>query len=230
MKFSNDIQKQLNNLFAEQPMLKVVEKTDEIVTVEGQISVHGQVKQFVVNNKYDIRIIIPVDLGFQLPMVYETKDKIDKEYEHKYSDGGLCLETLGVIRLRFIDGFDLTKWFDEFVKPYFITYEYYKRFGVYPFGDRRHGANGIIDAYKEILHAEDDELTKKLMLHIAVNEYRGHSDCPCGSGNLLRKCHGKHMLPFYKNQEMKLILEHDLYEVLKEDEEFSKRMGRYARA
>jgi uncharacterized protein YchJ len=54
------------------------------------------------------------------------------------------------------------------------------------------------------------------MLHIAQKEYRGHNECPCGSGLKIRNCHGKVMKPFYENKTAREIIRNDIEYIRKE--------------
>ena len=141
---------------------------------------------------------------------------IDSDYPHRYSDGSLCLETSTTIRLRFVDGFDLVAWMDEFVEPYFFSYEYYDRYGSFPFGERPHGLNGVIHTYQELFHTDDLEKACLLLRYVAESTYRGHAPCPCGSGERLRKCHGQYLQPFMMNPKKKAIALSDLQYLRKE--------------
>ncbi|MCW3491338.1 SEC-C domain-containing protein [Dethiobacter alkaliphilus] len=120
------------------------------------------------------------------------------------------METDSQIRIRFIDGFDLVEWMSEFVEIYYFSYEYYKRFGIFPFGERTHGSLGIVQTYQDFLKAKDEVEAYKLMHFIKNRVYRGHHLCPCGSEKMLRKCHGPAMLRFYKDARMKKIMTDDL--------------------
>ena len=53
------------------------------------------------------------------PIIFDAGNAIDSNYSHQYKDGSLCLETDAAVRIRFIDGFDLVSWMQEFVEPYF---------------------------------------------------------------------------------------------------------------
>jgi hypothetical protein len=107
---------------------------------------------------------------------------------HYYSDGKFCLATDSQIRIRYIEGFDLVTWMSEFVELYYFSYEYYERFGIFPFGERSHGSWGIIQTYQDFLMAKDEIETYMLMCFIKDQAYRGHHLCPCGRGKSLRNC------------------------------------------
>ena len=97
----------------------------------------------------------------------------------------------------------------NYVETYFFSYEYFKRYGVFPFGERAHGIIGLLDYYGEKLNETDLTKTYYLMRYIATKPYRGHFKCPCGSQKHLRDCHGKYVIAYYNN--------FDAYEFLKQD-------------
>ena len=109
--------------------------------------------------------------------------------------------------------FNLIEWMDEFVEPYFVSYEYYQLYGEFPNGERQHGIIGVIESYQDFFHAQDLTETYRFMIHIRDNAYRGHHLCPCGSTLHLRSCHGKWMLPFYTDERIKNIMLNDLQEL-----------------
>lgn len=219
MKYKRDVGKQIEELLINQPGLAINKESNTEFVLEGTITVNGRIKQFNLQKTYHVRLIIPKELS-SLPKAYEIGEAIDKSYEHKYPNGGLCLDTDTAIKLYFANGFDLLEWFNKYVQGYFISYEFYKRFGVYPFGDRRHGFEGILDTYKEIFDVDSDNSVVRIMAHIAVKEYRGHHDCPCGSGKRIRNCHGKQMRIFYNDEERSVLIQDLslLYKIIKESE------------
>ena len=211
----NDACEQVQRLLTVYPKLEVKESDSVKIRLSGTIEVYRSACNYTLQKEYPIELIIPIG-NDDLPTVIETSNMIDASYPHRYSDGSLCLETNTAIRLRFIDGFDLVAWMDEFVEPYFFSYEFYVRYGTFPFGERPHGLNGIIHTYQEIFHTDDGGATGTLLRYAAEESYRGHVSCPCGSGEKLRKCHGQYLLPFMKNPKKKTIALADLQFLRKE--------------
>ena len=206
---------QVESLAARYSGLQITEANSSQIRLRGSIRVYRTAYDFTVNKEYNIELLIPVDSDL-LPCVYEIGNQIDKEYPHRYSDGKLCLETDTAIKLRFFDGLDLIEWMDEFVEPYFFSYEYYCRFGTFPFGERPHDLKGMIDTYKEQFHEEDDQAVFIFLKHIATGQYRGHHLCPCGSGKRLRYCHGYVLYPFMTDQRKREIASSDFFTIMEE--------------
>ena len=88
---------------------------------------------------------------------------------------------------------------EEFVEVYYFSYEYYSRFGVFPFGERSHNELGILETYKDYFSTNDIVDAYKILKFICSSHYRGHYPCPCGSNLRLRNCHGEKIILAYKN-------------------------------
>lgn len=178
---------------------------------------------FIMNSSYENVCFcktypIDVDLSDFPPKVKEVGNKIRSSYPHRYDSGELCLEVPSRMKLICIEGdkFDFEKWVNCFLVPYFFSYEFFKRYGRYPFGERSHGQSGILEYYTELFHLSSKQQTKGFLEQvIRMRSYRGHHLCPCGSGLKIRDCHKK---------EVEMALQPLYKECIKED--LSKREGR----
>lgn len=212
---SENANAQINAILEKYPDLHIVEANSSQIRLRGSIHVNRKAVEFTVNHHYMVELLIPVDSN-QLPSVYEIGEDIDAGYQHRYSDGKLCLETDTTIRLRFCEGINLLEWMDVFVEPYFFSYEYYQRFGLFPFGERPHGIEGVIDTYKEQFHETDPVTVVRLLKYIATGRYRGHQTCPCGSKRRIRDCHGEILFTYMTNQQKKEIVASDVSFLMEE--------------
>ena len=219
---ADTIASQITRLLQGYPDLAVLQSDSTMVRLHGHVLVFRTHNDFTLRKIYALDIVIPV-CSAELPYVIDTGRQISQDYHHYYPNGMLCLETDTRIRIRFVDGFDLTAWMLEFVEVYYFTYEYYERFGTFPFGERSHGILGIIQTYQDLLRTKEEVETYKLMHFIQDRAYRGHHPCPCDSGKSLRKCHGQAMLRFYKDIRIKKIMIDDLIVL---DTEFAKERDR----
>lgn len=210
-----EVGKQIQKLLTAYPNLNIVESDSLHIRLSGSIFVFRTALNFTVQNTYPVEINVPIG-DEALPSIRETGNLIDSNYPHRYMHGGLCLETDTAIRLRFIDGFDLVAWMDEFVEPYFFSYEYYSRYGEYPFGERPHNLIGILHTYQEIFNASDISQAAALLIYSSNNNYRGHVLCPCGSHKKLRNCHGPYLYPFMTDNRKKAIAASDILYIRKE--------------
>lgn len=200
---------QINKLCSIYKDLIVTKENGENIVLDGSILVNSRIDNFTLYKTYLVRIVFFPGTN-HLPLIYEVGGLVDSDYQHKYEDGQLCLETDTFIRWYFRDGFDLEKWMEHFVVSYFVSYEFYKKYGEFPFGDRGHGHIGILQAYKGIFDIEDEKMAWIMMNFILKNRYRGHWICPCGSGKTIRNCHGKKILEFYNRSTLYESLQADV--------------------
>lgn len=203
---------QLPALLDKYPELKLMQPEENVIRLHGSILVHRALSDFVLHKYYTIDIFIPTESDL-LPYVVDCANQIRTDYHHYYSNGVLCLATDTDIKIHFIEGFNLIEWMDQFVELYFLSYEYYQRYGEFPFGERAHGNIGILQTYQDYLQTNSLSETLLLLRYIGIHEYRGHNCCPCGSGQFMRRCHGRYMLPFYSKKQLKKILLTDLINI-----------------
>lgn len=203
---------QIIDVLKKYPKMKLVEENDHYFKLSGLLAVNMRIDGFSLSKEYECSIYIPFNSN-KLPYVKDDNNEILRTYPHIYSNGILCLETDTKIRLRFINGFNFLEWIEEYVELYFLSYEYYQTYGVYPFGERNHGWVGILETYMEVLDCNDMISTLYLMNYISKKKYRGHLLCPCKSGKKIRNCHGDKMINFYKDYKMKSIFRDDYIKI-----------------
>ena len=113
---------------------------------------------------------------------------------HVYSDGLACLCVFSEYRKHWPPGSDLTDFLSTLVRPFLVGQAYYQDYGHWPTGNERsHGAEGIIEAYRDFL-APLGVVTRPVIEDFAnllarQTHPKGHEACPCGSGKKLRHCH-----------------------------------------
>lgn len=203
------LQAQLQDFFAKYPSMKIKAEEPNEIILSGSIDVFRNYNGFTVNKNYLLEIVIPIGSDV-FPYVVDIGNHIDSSYHHYYcSSKQLCLETDAKFTLRFIDGFSLVEWMEEFVEVYYFSYEYYSRFGVFPFGERSHNELGILETYKDYFSTNDIVDAYKILNFICSSPYRGHYPCPCGSNLRLRNCHGNKMLLAYKDASVMAQIQKD---------------------
>lgn len=209
------IQSQLGVFFKKYPQLSIKSDGLDSITLSGSIKVFRAHNGFTVNKLYTLDIVIPIGSNV-LPYVLDTGNHIDSQYPHYYATSKqFCLETDSRIALRFIDGFSLVDWVDEFVEPYYFSYEYYQRFGEFPFGERSHGTLGVLESYQDYFSANDIAQAYNILTFVCNSPYRGHQPCPCGSKRKLRNCHGKKILTVYQNPAIMRLIKEDYPNIIK---------------
>lgn len=221
----DQIRPQIDELLVSYSDLKEedTENNSSIILI-GRISINRSYNSFTIDNEYDVKILIPLN-NDDLPEVWDIGNKIDKSYIHRYSDGKLCLETDAFMALCFYNGYSLLQWMKNIVEPYYYSYEYYTRYGEFPFGDRGHNLVGVIETYQQIFNEDNVAKTYKLLRSISQRKYKGHLPCPCGSAIITRKCHGKSIFPFINDDYLFSIANRDYLRICEAIREYDKQSG-----
>lgn len=200
---------------------KNIDEKNNSVILSGKISVNRSYNNYTIDKDYKIKILIPLN-SCELPEVWDIGNHIDPSYAHIYPDGKLCLETDAYIALCFYNGFNLLDWMKNIVEPYFYSYEYYSNYDEFPFGERGHDFEGVIEAYQEIFNEQDVVKVFKLLHAISKKKYKGHLLCPCNSGLITRKCHGEYIFHFFHNERLHHIAHRDYTKICEVINEYDK--------
>ncbi len=145
-----------------------------------------------IKDDYDIEMLIPDDYPQRPPTVKETASRIPRDKDnHVYpSDGTLCLGAPLAAKRTFAQERNLLWFAREQVVRFLFSHSYKREYGIMPFGKLTHGPEGIMEYYKELFSVQDDWHVLGLLKILADDNYRGHTLCPCDSGQKLRYCHG----------------------------------------
>jgi hypothetical protein len=206
-----------------QPCLTYSEK---LRCLKGTIRVNHQALGEHLVDDFPIKILLPAEYSATVPSVFAPGYEMPEKFAHIFiKDSRLCLGTEADQRFFLLEGHTLNEWLDRYVVPYFFTVEYFRKYGVCPFGERNHGLRGILEYYQELFNAESFEETLQLMNFIAARSYRGHVLCPCNSGKRVRNCHGAQLMK-YGELKYKGIIAQDYKVVLQVMQESSRQDAR----
>lgn len=145
---------------------------------------------------FTIDLEIPGVYPRRIPMLWCNPQEIPWEIDrHVYPKDGLaCLCVFSEYRKHWPPGSDLTDFLSTLVRPFLVGQAYYQAHGRWPPGNERsHGAEGVIEAYRDFL-APLGTVTRPVIEDFANllarrTHPKGHESCPCGSGKKLRLCH-----------------------------------------
>ena len=130
----------------------------------------------------------------QQPRVFEIGGRIPKQDTHHVSsDGSLCVGVPEEIWLLLDGRFEIVRFIDDVVAPYLIGVACMLRGEAWPFGERSHGAAGICEFYGERFGTKEPAHVLDIIEVLLAKAPKGHWPCPCGSGNVIRKCHHKEL-------------------------------------
>lgn len=195
----NNIREQVNELLKKQTELRVNYQESNLF-IEGKYFYSLKYQDVIFDGIKDIKIDMDYDYPSSIPKVYIFN--LNEKIEHVYKDNSICLATVGEILNYLVEDPTISEFLNRFLNPFIFSVDWHFKYGIFPFGERKHGYKGLISYY-----TEEWGLTKKqyydMVRLVYFNKYRGHLPCVCNSGLKLRDCHGKHMLPIVKDAKMK---------------------------
>lgn len=156
---------EIPKLLTEFPGLKIIKNCELKLIIEGKIEIAKLYGEIPIYDDYEIQIEILRNYPHKLPIVKEIGGKI-KKYRHKFTNGSLCIGTEADIFVNLFPEYSLFRYVDEFVISYLFTYSYFIKFGVFPFGDRSHGFNGVLEFYQEHFDVSSKEEAKFILASI----------------------------------------------------------------
>lgn len=172
---------------------------------QGRFIIHGDLhfratcEGYLIKDNFEIRIEIPRDYPKSTPDVFEPKNRT-ANYHHSANDK-LCLAEPVEEWLTFSKNPTLLYFVTELIIPFLYRFCYCERHEGQeaPWGELPHGSIGLIEHYKKHFRVTDKTQILKLLKHLVDREkkkdhkIRGHFDCPCGSGKIIRNCHANEL-------------------------------------
>lgn len=167
-------------------------------TLEGVIFLRGSFPlkdgEYEVD-RYSIEIKFPSNYPRDLPLVREIGGRIPRTGDrHVYVDGMACLFLPDQRAWICPEGTSFLDFLNGPVRNYFLSQSVFELEGVWPFGERSHGVQGIVEFYSEILGTGNTAIITRYLEALSKKAVKGHWPCPCGSGERLRHCHIKKIL------------------------------------
>lgn len=159
--------------------------------IVGTWKIHHQGEEI---DSYHIKIVFPDNYPVELPRVFETGNRIPRSRDRHltpHRDWEACLFVSTARWEVWPIGASLYEFFSGPVTDFFISQSYFDAYGVWPFGDYFHGADGQIQYLRKKLN-----LTTKIPIEPVLNfliddNYSETAKCPCRSGMKVSSCHHK---------------------------------------
>ena len=101
----------------------------------------------------------------------------------------MCLGVPAALWITMGGNFTIDRVLDVPVRNYLIGNSMVEGGEKWPYGEWRHGADGILDFFSETIGTNDPMRIGDLLVALLDGRVRGHWVCPCGSGAIIRKCH-----------------------------------------
>ncbi len=169
-----------------QPDLRV-EATGEFVAVRGKLVVSSSSGPI---DTFDVEIFFYKNYPKTTPIVFEVGERIPRTLErHVFPKAGACC--LGVWEAWLAEAKDhsVDSFFTGPLHSYFLGQAYFEVNGQWPFGDEKHGTQGILEAYARTLGCICEAPTIHAFLKVLGRDRpKGHWLCPCDSGLPIRDC------------------------------------------
>lgn len=169
-----------------QPHLKIVSREPKVV-IEGWFLLSDSKGPF---DRFQIRILVVDGYPEREPKVFETGERIPRDRDrHINPDGDCCLEVWEAWLANAPDT-SFRGFLASPVHEFFLGQFWFEVKGVWPFGARPHGTDGMVQAYADVLRVKAKQETVLNYLRALAKAWpKGHWPCPCGSGLKLSHCH-----------------------------------------
>jgi len=175
------------DLRARYPNLHLLIGSDGSATVRGTFPVRSPDRRVL--DRYQVSIELPADYPRCLPIVREVGGRIPWKADfHVNADGVACV-LLPDDRWRcFPEGAPFVQFLDGPVHQFFLGQSLVALGEDWPFGQWSHGPNGVNEYYQWLLETDDAPTIARYLHVLAKLSMKGHWDCPCGSGQKIRRC------------------------------------------
>lgn len=193
LSIENELIKAVDEL---QPLLKV-SRDGERFFLNGPFEVFGHDGNLI--SSFDIEMTISLRYPDEQPQVFEVGGRIPRTPDRHVNTGGsLCYGVWEEWLIRRED-WSIYAFFDECLRPYFLGQIYYEEFGKWPGEERSHFDAGLLEAVESIIGRQlnYEEADSYLRCLASKDTPKGHWDCPCGSGERMRKCCGSLVWDLY---------------------------------
>lgn len=184
-----------------QPQLAIIKSGSEI-ELAGPFVLRSNEGPF---DEYQVRILAFDGFPQVEPKVYETAGRIRRSPDlHVNSDGDCCL-TVWEEWLVVASGTSFGDFLSGPVHEYFLNQWWFARTGRWRFGQRSHGARGIVEAYADVLGIQPIQRDVIYYLRLLSKDWpKGHWCCPCGCGIKLRNCHREELKKLHRSVRPKM--------------------------
>ena len=165
----------------------LVSRPGELIEVTGSFPITYQGAEL---GRFQIRIELTDDFPDALPNLSEVGRRIPWVADrHMFSDGGCCVLVPLEWDLLPSELHSLRGYLDVPVRNFFLSQLAFEEGQGWPFGQRRHGLEGVLEAYRDTLGVADIRLVLPFIELLQKKNIKGHWSCPCRSGRIIRRCH-----------------------------------------
>lgn len=178
-KLFEDVKRSIRENF---PTLTVVVEND-IVFIRGILLLPEEIDKFI------IEIELLEDYPESVPVVRETGKRIPHGERHVFMHGDCCLFVNEEKWKHYPKETTIIDFINKIVVPYFLAQSYFEIKGKWLWGERSHGAKGILEFYQEELNTKDFRVIIQFINYLAKSTIKRNRICYCGSNKKLQHCH-----------------------------------------
>ena len=185
------VRDQLSEVLEQFPDLRVLYEKGDVIHLSGSFPVKDE-KGII--DRYAVEIDVFLDFPEHLPQVREVAGRIPRvQGRHINRDGIACLM---VPEEWYFDSNrdSLLAFFNGPVRNFFLGQSLVECGKPWPFGERPHGKDGLIEYYGELVGQQNADLILSHLEFLSRRGFKGHWLCPCKSGQKVRNCHKEEML------------------------------------
>lgn len=122
------------------------------------------------------------------PVVREVGGRIPKVVDRHVYDGDACIFVRDEWRI-YRGGRTLIDFLNGPVRNYFLSQSLVELDDGWPFGERPHGLDGVLEFYADRVGRQAPEVGLRVLRYLTEKRANGQCACPCGSGKRVSKCH-----------------------------------------
>jgi len=141
--------------------------------------------------EFEVEVGLSSKSAVSIPVVREVGGRIPHmaDLHHVNPDGTLCVVLPDEYWYCFPDGLHIAEYISGPLRSHLSGQALVLRGEPWPQRDWAHGVEGQLAFYCEVLGTNDRQAAARLMLMLATGKVKGHRECPCGSGRIVRECH-----------------------------------------
>lgn len=160
----------------------------ERATVRGTLAISYEGREV---DRFRLAMQVPWDFPRSWPTIWEIGGRIPCTPERHIfpSDGSICVLLPEEAYFTLPRTVTLIQYLDGPVRNYLIGQCCVEAGQGWPWGERSHGVRGVEEFYQEILGTTDPMTISRFLLLIVEGRFKGHWQCPCGNGEIIRRCH-----------------------------------------
>jgi hypothetical protein len=142
-----------------------------------------------IEDAYNVELTVPAAFPKQLASARETGGRIPPKFHH-LDNGLLCLGSPTEVMLKQLKSPTIVGFIDDLVIPYLFGSSYFIAYGIMPFGELKHGVDGLLQQFASLFNAGNSQSALQYIRLAAMRKRFANAwQCPCGSGMRLGRCH-----------------------------------------